>query len=45
MDIIKLFKKVLESEEMQSIPLLYICMVFNCVVEAINEGECFYPVE
>ena len=42
MDINRLLKKVIESEELQSIPVVYIVAVFNCVIEAINSGECFY---
>ena len=42
MDILKLCKKVLESEEVQDIPVVYIYLIVNCVIEAINSGECFY---
>lgn len=45
MDILKLCKKVLESEEVQHIPVLYVYLVINSVIEAINSGECFYPTE
>lgn len=45
MDIMKLCKKVLESEEVQDIPVVYIYLIINSVIEAINSGECFYPTE
>lgn len=45
MDIQKLFRKVLESEEVQGIPLIYVILVFNSIIEAINTGECFYTNE
>lgn len=45
MDILKLCKKVLESEEVQDIPVIYIYLVIHSVIEAINSGECFYPTE
>ena len=45
MDITKLLRKVIESEELQSIPIVYILTVFNAVIEAINSGECFYENE
>ena len=45
MDIMKLCRKVMESEEVQGIPLVYVILVFNCVIEAINSGECFYTNE
>ena len=45
MDILKLFEKVLQSDEVQEIPVIYICIVFNAIIEAINSGECFYTTE
>lgn len=42
MDIEKLFEKVINNEEMQSVPLKYIFKVFICVLDAISSGECFY---
>ncbi len=45
MDILKLFNKVLEDKSVQEIPLLYVLLVINSVIEAINTGECFYPTE
>jgi len=45
MDIKKLFEKVLHSEELQGVPVIYIYIVFNTVIEAINSGECFYTIE
>ena len=45
MDIMKLCRKVMESEEVQGIPLVYVILVFNSVIEAINSGECFYTNE
>lgn len=45
MDILKLCKKVLESEEVQGIPVIFIYLILNSVIEAINSGECFYVTE
>ena len=45
MDIVKLFKKVIQSEDLQDIPVIYICIIFNTVMEAISSGECFYTAE
>ena len=45
MDILKLCEKVLESEEVQHIPVIYVYLIINSVIEAINTGECFYPTE
>jgi len=42
MDITKLFRSVLESDEVRGIPIVYVILVFNSVIEAINSGECFY---
>lgn len=45
MDVLKLLKKVLASEEVKNIPLIYIYTVITCVIEAIGSGECFYETE
>jgi len=45
MDIDKLFKKVIDSEEIQNIPFIFVVIVFNCVMESISSGECFYSTE
>ena len=45
MDVIKLFEKVLEDEEVQGIPLLYVLTVVCSVVDAIGTGECFYNTD
>lgn len=42
MDILKLCEKVLSNEEIKGIPLLYVYLVFNAVIDAINTGDCFY---
>ena len=42
MDILKLWEKVLNSEAIQEIPILYVILVVDSVIEAINTGECFY---
>lgn len=42
MDIIKLFEKVIENEEIKDIPLTYVLSVVCAVVDAISTGECFY---
>lgn len=45
MDVNKLFNTVILNEEIKDVPILYIIMVFNCVIEAIGSGECFYKTE
>ena len=45
MDIDKLFHKVISSEEISNVPLLFIIIVFNTVLDAIGSGECFYKTE
>ena len=42
MDIFKICNKVMENEEIQSIPFIYVMKVIRCVIEAISSGECFY---
>lgn len=42
MDIKKLFEKVMSNEDMKGIPVVFIYLVFNAVIDAINSGECFY---
>lgn len=42
MDICKLFNMVVFSEETKDVPILYIIKVFNCVLDMIGTGECFY---
>lgn len=45
MDILKLFEKVIQSEEVSTIPLADIFTVICAVVDAISSGECFYENE
>lgn len=45
MDINKLFHKVIEDEDVKDIPLVFVLMVINSVIEAINSGDCFYKTE
>lgn len=45
MDIDKLFKKVISSDDVKDVPILFIIMVFNRVIEEISSGECFYSME
>ena len=45
MDIKKLIKKVMNSDEVKGIPLIYIFTIIKCVLDAISSGECFYEVE
>ena len=45
MDVIKLFEKVIESDEIRNIPLVYVFEVVCCVVDVISSGECFYNTE
>lgn len=45
MDINKLFNMVVLNEETKDVPILYIIKVFNCVLEVIGSGECFYKTE
>ena len=45
MDIIKLYEKVIQNEDVHGIPLVYILTVLNAVLEAIGTGDCFYETE
>ena len=45
MDIKKLYEKVIQSEEVHGIPLVYILTVLNAVLYAIGTGDCFYETE
>ena len=45
MDIDKLFKKVVASDDVKHVPILFIITVFNCVLDEISTGECFYQTE
>ena len=45
MDIDKLFKKVVASDDVRNVPIIFIITVFNCVLEEISTGECFYKAE
>lgn len=45
MDIKKLYEKVIQSEDVHGIPLVYILAVLNAVLEAIGTGDCFYETE
>ena len=45
MDINKLFEKVMSSHEVEKIPIFYVFIVMNCVIDAISSGECFYETE
>ena len=42
MDMKKLYKKLLNTEEIKDIPIETICRVVVCLFEIINSGECFY---
>ena len=45
MDVSKLFKKLMNREEVRGIPLIHIFTVLNCVLDIIGSGDCFYPRE
>ena len=45
MDINKLFDIVMSSQEISNVPITYVFMVLNCVLDAIGSGECFYETE
>ena len=45
MDVLKLCEKVLASEDVKDIPIIYVFIVITCVIEAIESGECFYEME
>ena len=45
MDVNKLFEKVMSSHEISKIPILYVYIIMNCVLDAIGSGECFYETE
>lgn len=41
MDTDKLYKELVNKEDIQDIPIETICRVAICVIEIINSGECF----
>lgn len=45
MDIDKLFKNVISNDDVKNVPIIFIITVFNCVLEEISTGECFYQTE
>ncbi len=45
MDVLKLCEKVLESEDVKDIPLVYVYIIVTTVIEAISSGECFLQTE
>ncbi len=45
MDIEKLYKTVMLSDEVKDVPIIYIITVLNCVLDVIGSGECFYKTE
>ena len=45
MDLQKLCDKVFENEDVQDIPLIFVFVVMNSVIEAISSGECFLSTE
>jgi hypothetical protein len=45
MDIIKLYEKIIQDEDLHGIPLLHIMAVLIAVVDAIGDGDCFYENE
>lgn len=45
MDVSKLFKNLMNREEVRGIPLKHIFTVLNCVLDIIGSGDCFYPKE
>lgn len=42
MDILKLCEKVIADAEVQGIPIIYVYLILNSIIEAIHSGECFY---
>ena len=42
MNVLSLFEKVIEDEEVKDIPLMYVFRIVCSVVDAIGTGECFY---
>ena len=45
MDLQKICEKVLENEDVKDIPVIFVLIVLNSVIEAISSGECFYKTE
>lgn len=45
MDISKLCEMVLQNDDVQGIPLVFVIAVFNSVIDAISSGECFLETE
>lgn len=45
MDLNKLCEKVMNSDEVKDIPIIYVYKIIFTVIEAISSGECFYETE
>lgn len=42
MNMEKLYKKLIDNDNLKDIPIETICKVVVCVFEIINSGDCFY---
>ena len=45
MNMDKLYKLLMNNEELKDIPIIYIFQVAVAVFEIINSGECMYKLE
>ena len=45
MDMNKLYKILMNMDNIKDIPIMTVCRVVICVFEIINSGECFYKEE
>lgn len=45
MDMDKLYKLIINNEELKDIPIIYIVRITVAVFEAINSGECMYELD
>ena len=45
MDVITLCDKVLESDEVKDIPVLYVYIIVAEVMDIIRKGECFIKTD
>lgn len=45
MDLEKLYQKVLNSDDVKEIPIIYVYKIIFTIIDAISSGECFYENE
>ena len=45
MDLEKLCQRVMNSDDVKEIPVIYVYKIIFTIIDAISSGECFYDTE